>query len=254
MVFHPYFPLMLALGLIGALSVIRLRKNRNSLYDACHHLYFEISGLMLLVYSTTALIPFPPVDQHFNSPLVPLLIPFVAAGVQVLSSSGRRWLALLAVTLPVLFVTGIGRDVRQYSRDANWKLSAYHNVAEAIKAQTSPDDVVLSFWPGYVFESGRRYFPALENNWGYTVMKITSPADRAQYHIVSNDDVVNAISKRTATLLILLSFKAELMTQYFDNLSPAEKSDFDKALSDNYVPVSTVDNVLIYRRRASPTP
>jgi len=68
-------------------------------------------------------------------------MPFVAAGVQVLSSSGRKWLVLFAIAAPVLFVTGIGRDAWQYSREADWKLSAYHSVAETIKAQTSPDDV-----------------------------------------------------------------------------------------------------------------
>jgi len=251
---HPYFTLMLALGLIGAWSVIRLRKKRAGLYDTHQHLYFELSGLMLLVYSATALIPFPPFDQHFSTPLVPLLMPFVLAGVQVLSSAGRRWFVALAIAAPLLFVTGIGRDAWQYSREPDWKLSAYHNVAETIKAQTSPDDVVLSFWPGYVFESGRRYFPGLENNWGYAIMKNTSAADRARYHIVSNDDIVNAISKRSAALLITFPTKALWMSQYYNTLSPAEKMDFEKALSDNYFPVSTVDNVSIYKRRAPQEP
>jgi len=42
--------------------------------------------------------------------------------------------------------------------------------------------------------------------------------------------------------------------QYYDNLSPAEQQDFEKALSDNYVPVSTVDSVSVYRRRGPQEP
>jgi len=251
---HPSFTLLLALGLVGAWSVIKLRKNRDGWCDPCQHLYFEISGLMLVVYSATALIPFPPFDQHFSSPLVPLLMPFVAAGVQVLWSSGRRWFVALAIAVPLLFVTGIGRDAWQYSREPGWQLSGYHGVADTIEAHTSPDDVVLSFWPGYVFESGRQYFPGLENNWGYTIMKNTSAADRARYHIVSNDDIVEALSKRTAALVIPFPSKAVWIKQYYDNLSPAEQQDFEKALSDNYVPVSTVDSVSVYRRRGPQEP
>jgi hypothetical protein len=139
---------------------------------------FKLAFLMLAVYATTALIPFPPYDQYFTSPLVPFLLPFVAEGLRVTLLSWRQWMALLVLTVPLFFSGEISRETLTNS-EAPWcQLSSFRKVVEAIKANSSPDDVVLSFWPGYVFESGRRYFPGMENHFVYRITSKIGPEAR----------------------------------------------------------------------------
>ena len=63
-----------------------------------------------------------------------------------------------------------------------------------IEANSRPDEIVLAFWPGYIFESGRRYLPGLENNFVYRIMNKIAPAERTRYHVISHDQVMSAIS------------------------------------------------------------
>ena len=246
---HLYFTLQVLIGTIGILSVLRLRKKQSPPYDGDDYRYFEIAFLMLLVYTATVLIPFPPFDQHFTSPLVPLLIPFIVEGLRVIFESKRRWIAPLVFATPILALAGIGRDAWEYSRDPEWQLSSYQEVASIIERNSSRDDVVLSLWPGYVFESGRRYFPSLENNWGYGIMRRTTPETRVRYHIVSNDDVVRSLNNGIPALFVMGETTNQWTSEYYDQLSPAEIQHLETTINSNYVLVREIDRVKVYRRR-----
>jgi hypothetical protein len=207
--------------------------------------------LMLLVYTATVLIPFPPFDQHFTSPLVSLLIPFIVEGLRVIFESRRRWIAPLVFATPILALTGIGRDAWEYSRDPEWQLSSYKEVASTIERNSGRDDVVLSLWPGYVFESGRSYFANLENNWGYGIMRRTTAETRARYHIVSNDDVVRSLANRVPALFVMGESTNQWTSEYYDQLSPAEIQRLETSINSNYVLVREIDRVKVYRRRST---
>ena len=79
--------------------------NQGSQYAKQDFQYFELAFLMVVVYTAAALVPFPPYDQYFDSPLVPFLLPFVAEGLRVVSHLQRRWLVLLGLFAP-LFLRG----------------------------------------------------------------------------------------------------------------------------------------------------
>ena len=61
------------------------------------------------------------------------------------------------------------------------------------RLKLKPSPMMLFFFLARYDSFSRRYFPALENNWGYTIMKHTTPEDRSRYHIVSNNDVTLAL-------------------------------------------------------------
>ncbi len=249
LIFHPYFTLQFILAITGILSLRKLRRQREgpyvSPYTASDHLYFQLALLMLLVYLVTILPHFPPYDQYFDSPLVPLLIPFVAEGLRVTFQAGKKRVIAVALAAPILFAVEISRETAQNSWNPAWQLSCYREVTKVVEANSGPDEVVMSFWPGFVFESGRRYFPGLENHFVYRIVNKISPEERARYHVISKDQVMRAITGRKINLLVV----PPLIVEYYQNLSPRELQEFHEAVDTNYWLVSKIRDVAIYRRR-----
>ena len=243
--FHPHFTIELGLAVVGGVSLLKLRKNKQGPYTGEDFLYFQLAFLMLVVYTAVALTPFPPYDQYFDSPLVPFLIPFVVEGLRVTFQSGKKWAVILALIAPSLFFVEIGRETAQNSRDPVWRLSSYYEVTRIVEANTSPDEVVLSSWPGFVFQSGRQYFPGLEDHFVYRVMNHTSSEERARYHIISKDQIMSAINGRAVHVLVISPWVAE----YYNELSPGEIQEFHNAVDANYSLVSKVHDIAVYRRR-----
>jgi hypothetical protein len=102
---------------------------------------------------------------------------------------------------------------------------------------------VLSFWPGYVFESGRRYFPDAENHFAYYITDKLRAEDRSRYHVASKDVIINAVSARAVSLVVTSAW-------IFDkHLTSTELQAFHAALNDNYSLVDKIGAVEIYRLR-----
>jgi dolichyl-phosphate-mannose-protein mannosyltransferase len=244
LVLRPYFTAEVLLSLVGGLSLLRLRRKQEGLYTGRDYLYFKVALLMLAVYTVTALIPFPPYEQYFTSPLIPFLVPFMTEGLRVALMSWRRGVGLLVLTVPVFFSGEIRRETLTNSYPPWCQLSSYGKVVEAIKANSRPGDVVLSFWPGYVFESGRRYFPGLTDHFVYRITSRIGSESRSRYHVVSKDQVTNAVSTAAVNMLIIGAW----MGDYYENLSPSEIQKFHAAVNANYSLVSKIDDVAVYRR------
>ena len=249
LILHPYFTIQLVLAVIGILSLRKLlhkpEESHPSPYTEGDYLYFKLAFLMLVVYLATVLIPFPPYDQHFVSPLVPLTIPFVAEGLRVTFQAGRKRVITLALVAPVLFAIEIGKETAQNSWHPVWQLSCYREVTRVVEANSRPDEVVMSFWPGFVFESGRRYFPNLEDHFVYRVMNKISPEERARYHVISKDQVMRAINNRETNLLVV----PQWIIEYYHDLSPHEIEEFQKAVDASYSSITNIEGVQIYHRR-----
>lgn len=243
---HPYFTIEAILGLAGAVSLWRLHRRHEASCAPEEYRFFEVAFLVLLVYTAEALVPFPPYDQYFISPLVPFLIPFVAEGWRAVFQSGRKWVVTLAVLAPVLFVFGIRREAWEYSRNPMWRVSSYHKVTAAIETNSQPEDVVLSLFPGYVFESGRRYFPGLEDQFSFRIIDKIGPNTTARYRIVSKAQINNALANHAPALLVIYPG-----SEYFNNLSAGEMQAFDVMIEENYSLVTKVDDVAVYRRKTA---
>jgi hypothetical protein len=252
LILHPYFMIQLVLAIVGILSLRKLRRESDpsnpSPYTESDYRYFQLALLMLAVYLVTVLLPFPPYDQHFVSPLVPLTVPFVAEGLGVAFRAGREWAIVLALAIPVLFAVEIGRESAQQSWHPVWQLSSYREVTKVVEANSGPDEVILSFWPGVVFESGRRYFPDLEDQFVYRVMNKITPEEQTRYHVISKDQIMRAITGRETNLLIIHPW----ILEYYHDLSPRELQEFHQAVDANYALITKITEVEIYRRRAQP--
>ena len=241
---HTYFVVTILLAIAGGLSLLKLRKERDGPYNREDYRYFQLVFLMLLVYIVTAAIPFPMFDQYFTSPLLPFLVVFIAEGLRV---TLRRPLSvlLLAVLAPVLFFYGLKREAAEYAPAANQQRSSFRRVTGVLEANSLEKDVVLSIWPGYVFEAGRQYFPGSENQFNYDIGYKISPEARKRYHLLSKAKVIDAISTRAMDVYISSTSKYYLEA----TMSPGELQAYRAALSANYALVGGSDGVEVYRRR-----
>lgn len=242
---HTYFVFTILLAIVGGISLLKLRKQREPPYNGQDYLYFRLAFLMLLVYVATASIPFPVFDQYFTSPLLPFLVVFIAEGLRVSLRFQATSLVLLAVIAPVLFFRGIRSEAAEYGQASNLQLPSFRKVTEVVEANSRENDMVLSIWPGYVFQSGRRYFPGSENQFNYDVASKINPEARARYHVLSKEEVINAVSTRGVDI-----FVSSASRYYLDaTMTPADQLAFRAALDDNYSLVGSIDHVDVYRLR-----
>jgi len=246
---HPYFAISIVVSVVGGASLWKLEKSHEGPWSKVDYSYFQVALLMLITYTVVALIPFPPYDQFFDGPLVPFLVPFMAEGLRITWRVGKKRSIALALVALSLFAVEIGAETAMESRDPVWQLANYEEVTRLIEADSRPDEVVLSFWPGYIFESGRQYFPGLENNFVYRIMNKINPAEKARYHIISPDRIMSAISQREVKLLVLSPWVGE----YENNLSPGEIRAFHDTIQSNYSLVGGVPQIAIYRRLPAET-
>lgn len=107
--FSVYLTAEVGLAGVGAASLLQMRKKPDAPYTREDYQYFELALLMLVVYTATAFLPFPPADQYFESPLVPFLIPFVAEGLRVTFRAGTKWMVFAAALAPLLFLHDVRR-------------------------------------------------------------------------------------------------------------------------------------------------
>jgi hypothetical protein len=133
----------------------------------------------------------------FRQPLVPFLICFVAEGLRVLFEHRKRWVVALAVIAPILMVRDIRIIPSEYSNERFLPIPEYRQVARIIEANSPPRGRVISFRPGYIFESGRQYFLGSENQYAIDVG--SSPQVRAKYHLVSSDELLPAMKRARLT-------------------------------------------------------
>lgn len=243
LVFSVYLTAEVGLAGVGAVSLLKLRRNPDAPHTSEDYQYFQLALLMLVVYTVTAFLPFPPADQYFESPLVPFLIPFVAEGLRVTFRAGTKWMVFSAVLAPFLFLHDINRGAVEYAGAPESQLSSYRRITKTVEANTAADDIVLSFWPGYVFESGRRYFPGAENHFAYYIADRISPEKRSRYHVASKSAITGAVSARAVSLVVTSAW-------IFDkHLTSPELQAFRAALNNNYSLVDKIGAVEIYRPR-----
>ena len=243
-----YFVAEVLLAIVGGFSLLKLRKSRGGPYSQQDYLYLQLAFVMMVVYVATSLIPFPAWAQYYTSPLVPFSVLFIAEGLRVILRPGAGTMVPVGAVALILSLVGIKGEL-EFSRVPYQQLSSYRKIAQAIEANTNPDDVVLSIWPGFVFESGRRYFPGSENHFNYMVASKLSPEARQRYHLVSKYEITKAVSTRAVNLVVDSPYVA-----YLDStMSATELHEFRAALDSNYSLVEKIDEICIYRPRSPVT-
>ncbi|MHB8078530.1 MAG: hypothetical protein ACYDIE_04670, partial [Candidatus Krumholzibacteriia bacterium] len=134
--------------------------------------------------------------------------------------------------------------------DPVWRLDAIAKVAEGVRRHSAPTDEVLSFWPGYVFESGRRYVPGFENHFAVGLSDRLTVAQRARHHIAGYERITQALRERRPRLVIIGAWMNDLNAA----LSNAQTKLVMDALLENYEIVEDYGDALILAPKPTEAP
>jgi len=233
-----FFALEVLLALVGIISFLKLRKKKDGPWIREDYQFLLLAFLMMAVYSATALIPIPTWAQYYDAPLLPFLIFFIAEGIRIAFQASWKWALVLGILVPFFCWRNTLSEV-----GVRLPLQSYHQVAEIVRANSSPNAVVLSIWPGYVFESGRKCFPGGENEFGYMASERLSPEVRERYHLISREEVLRALSAGVPDVFI-----ADSLRRYVP-MSDVEYQAIENAVNANYSLVRKVDDAPIYRKK-----
>ena len=234
------------LTLLGALAGAWLwRRRRPPLGEGGDGLVALSLGALVLLLGTS-LLPDPSHEQYFTSPLLPLLVPAMAAGFATGARRRPRLQAGLAVAVAaVVAIYALVGQRAEEPRDPVWALAAVEKVARGIERHSAPDDTVLAFWPGYAFESGRRGFPGLENQFGVGLNLLLTREQRARYHIAGPDQIFRAFTTDRPRLLVIGGWMGEI-THVMSNEAKQRLTD---AMVTNFELVEDWGEVGIMARR-----
>jgi hypothetical protein len=238
---HRFFAAELILALLGIISLLELRKKKTGPYTNQDFQFLLLAFLMMVVYSATALMPLPVWAQYYDAPLLPFLIFFMAEGLRVAFQVSWKWAVVVAILTPILCRQGV-RVEEGESEVSRLELSSYRQVAQIVRANTGPDSVVLSIWPGYVFESGRKCFPGGENEFVYFASETLSPELRKRLHLISRKEVLTALTDGVPDIYI-----PPPPTRYITMADGYEQA-FRNALNAKYSLIKQVDDMPIYRK------
>ena len=124
-------------------------------------------------------------------------------------------------------------------------MATFENATEYIRNHTAETDTVISPWPGYACESGRRFFPGLENQFALAISGRLSPAEQHRYRIVGKDSIISAIRHGNAKMVVIGAWVSAL----FVSLGVDDGNEFYRVLADQYQLVGETENALFYVRK-----
>ncbi len=234
---YPYLAITILIALIGFFSLVR-QKELNS--------FIFMTALISVVFVIISLSPYPIYEEYFNATLGPLLLPLFGSGLLMIYRMIYKMRHLLILGL-ILFLSLLSYETikveeNQILNFTHYDVSQYLAISEYIKRHSNPNDVILSFWPGYVFESGRRFFPDMENQFGLSIGGKLSAKERKDYHIANKYDIFLAIQRQAIKMVILQKFKLDWFG--FSNI---EETEFYRILQEKYILMKQFGFVGIYQ-------
>jgi hypothetical protein len=238
-----FFAAELVLAALGIISFLELRRRKDRPHNHQDYQFLLLAFLMMAAYTAAALIPLPTFAQYLDGPLLPFLALFIAEGVRVSFQASWKWAPVFAMVLPLFAWRGIGPEVGEFSSLPRLQLASYRRVADIVRANSAENATVLSTWPGYVFESGRRCFAGAENEFVYQVAERVDPRIRQRFHLVSKYEMLDALSKGVPDIFIPAA-----LGRYM-GMSEGEYRAMHESLDAHYSLVNTVDDVEIFRKR-----
>jgi hypothetical protein len=173
------------------------------------HVHRRIPMVVAIAFTlvVTNVIPTPSYQQYFVTVIPFLVIAAVDLVAQWhLSSSSVAGIALVAVLVGALVPSGIVPAVTSgVVPRSRLNVDGIRTTSSAIDTLTAPGEVVLAFWPGFLFNTHARPLPGLESDFEARALRDTrlSPARAKQYHMLSADGVVNAITTHWTHLIVL---------------------------------------------------
>ncbi len=124
-------------------------------------------------------------------------------------------MAVVTVVLCLAAVlSAVDLQVRKTGMDWKevWSFEHLAKVSAAIEGRTEPEDMVMAFWPGYVFETGRQYLPGLENHFALGVSEKITVDEKVHYHVAGKELVLKAFDLQYPDVVVLGAWMYELNT------------------------------------------
>ena len=235
---HPYMILQFVLAGFGMLSLFG--KKTISLG--------VVSLISMLALVLASLTPIPHYEQYLTSPLTPFFVPLVGLGAQRLWERSRIVVATSCIVALFLSAFELNIETKASSLTRGWDLATYEDVTNYIRVHTTASDTILSLWPGYVFESGRKHLPGLENHFGILAARGLTPEQRQHYHIAGMDMIISAIEHKRPTMVIIGTW----VGPFFETLGDEGRQRVGGILSEHYRLTTQIGKVDIYERESPP--
>jgi hypothetical protein len=244
---HPALLILLVLAIAGTWAILKRKITLSDEMRTFAYILITCAGVFLI----TSMTPFPLYQQYFTSPLVPFLFPLAAFGLVWLSETFTPWslAAILFVLIPILPMN-LHAENQRNSRGGMWRPQTTVAVARMIAANTPKDAKVLAFWPGYIYESGRKHYPGMENHFALGVSPEIPPVERREFHIPSLSRVMALVRGREAEAVIYGGWMKEMQLISRRNEIPYLKM----KLRQNYRMVGVIGGAELYLRRTKALP
>jgi hypothetical protein len=221
-------PQFLVLLLAAVVAAVTLRAARGAVPLAL----WTAGGL-----SVVALLPTPSYTQYFAT-----TVPFLVVGVLGLAAyvhervdpTFARTLGAVALAAYLLLApVDLRRIVVSSTED---RPHAVQEVGDYVAARVEPGDEVAGSWAGYLYGTGARPLPGLENAFAPHEAAALTRAEARRYHVASAEAVENAIRRRRARLVLV---------KVWTDLPPIP--DYDRAAREGgYRLAAVVNTVRIY--------
>ncbi len=207
-------PFMLALIILAVAGLLAARRATAAADRGLRPLIL-VAGLGAFVHTLACLFPDPVHEQYFTSPLAPMLAPLAVLGmVDLARRFGRPTTLVSGVVALALVLSVVDLQVRKTGIiwDEVWSFEHLAEVSANIESRTEQGDMVLAFWSGYVFESGRRYVPGMENHFAVGVSEQMTLPEQAVAHIAGKELLLKAILTKAPKVVVLGGWMHEVNT------------------------------------------
>ncbi len=226
---HYLIPVVMA---FWSLFIVNSRSHRHD-YNAWHRMVFQLAMVISAFIFVVYMIPHPVHVQYFNQTLPFLVIASIPALKVILEKSASVKALLAAVYLlgiviyPALYILDI------QDKYIDYRIPEAKKVTEAIRHNSSPDDLVLSEWVAYNVLSQRDQLAGGEFV-GHEYIFSSPIVPHSKYNLLSNEKI-NELLRQEVPGLVVIKY------------SPIEtwKTELDK----NYKIMVKINNVFIYERK-----
>jgi hypothetical protein len=197
------------------------------------------------------LLPSPTYDQYFC-----IVMPFLIVGALELVALVRAddatiargqlvspWRVVGAVVVALcVLVAATQLDSMRQQHVLVARPSDVRAVSRAVDDVARPGEVVLSTWPGWLYETHARQLPGLESDFIPSVVANShlSAARAREYHMLSNADLAQTVRSRRVRVIVY----GYILHGYGLDTSALQAT----ITSAGYRPVRTVDRATIYVR------
>lgn len=184
----------------------------------------DLAAPITLIVGVALFLPTPSFVDYFVA-LVPFLVVlFCRLFGALLSLGGAAPIrygarALAAALLAGYAIFGLldyrgflitGKDVYRDDPLGQARLDDVRRVSAAIDELTEPGAIVMSQWPGYLFETRAAPYPGMENHFWVRVATKLSSERRARFRIGSHQDIRAAVLAAEPDLIVIDRYLQEL--------------------------------------------